>query len=381
MRKHSATQVFLALTLAMILSGTAAAEVTQAEFVIGGPGSCSSEGFDDPGRLSDGITEGAALYELTLDNVANTLTLVVSNTSPDVPEENVFNPVITDIYLNAPIEVEGAALASQTGSGGAEPMFDFTFDADLMTPPNPNGADGFGAFSIALEKMGGGIEGGIANPDATNIPGPAGSMVIGPATFEFDLEGDLAGVTAQDFVILFSVIPPGNKPVNGVAKFQGGGEDAEFSGFISNATEPCFLIVGRAPGDDLYEMPEPSHHVIETQLENIHQTYGVTMESVPAFPIPKAKLRKSFINGQSPLIPNTLKRPVRYVFQLILWNPGEFPENPEQWSRGMVVTVWPNGDVIARPYGHRNGISMDLETFIGPNGQRYFRLPFVIEGS
>ena len=65
----------------MFLGAQAAAQTT-ASINIGGRNSCSSEGFNDPGLLSDGITEASATYEFTLDSDAATLCVEVTNTPP-----------------------------------------------------------------------------------------------------------------------------------------------------------------------------------------------------------------------------------------------------------------------------------------------------------
>jgi hypothetical protein len=198
--------------------------------VIGGDDSCSTTGFNGPGRLDDGVTEGAARLVFSLDTIASQLTLTVENTSPVTP--GIQNPVITDIVFNTPSAVTGMSIASQTGSGGASPSMLLTFDPDLGSNPNPNGVGQFGAFNVLLQTAGGGVAGAITNPDAdTWGPMPA-SLVTGPVTFVLDLTGNLAGVTAFDFTSNLSTNPPGNKPQVAAVKYQSGGV-AEASGHIS----------------------------------------------------------------------------------------------------------------------------------------------------
>jgi hypothetical protein len=209
--------------------------VTQAALAIGGPQSCSSEGFNDPGKLSDGITEASAVYTFTLDVGAATLTVEVVNTS--LVLVGIPNPLLTDAYFNAPAAANGLSLVSQVSAAGAAPAFVLTFDADLADGSNPNGADGFGAYSAALNNPGG-ISGAIANASADTLDGPPGSQAIGPVTFAFAVTGDLTGVVAADFANSLSHIPPGTKQSRGVGKFQAGGA-ALASAFISAATGPC----------------------------------------------------------------------------------------------------------------------------------------------
>jgi hypothetical protein len=233
----------LVAAVSFLLLATPLRAQTTAGIVIGGPGSLSSEGSSDPGLLNDDLTPAAAILELTLDTVAATLEITVENTSPVSP--GIPNPVITDVFVNAPPAVTGASLVSQTASSGAMPFFLANFDPDLTTNPNFNGADGFGAFSLALMNPGG-ISGAIANANADTLPAPPGSLAIGPVTFLLSLSGNLAGLTAADFVATSSVIPPGSNPTVGVAKFQGGGAGASASGFIGPEAGVCPTSVALA---------------------------------------------------------------------------------------------------------------------------------------
>jgi hypothetical protein len=197
---------------------------------IGGAGSFGSNGSSNPGTLDDGVTVGSARYIFTLDTVASQLEVRVENTSPVTA--GVPNPVLTDVFFNTPPAVTGMSIASQTGSGGAPPLWVLNFDADLGSNPNPNGANGFGAYNVHLTTLGGGIVGAIANPDADTLGVPPLTAVIGPVTFVLDLTGDLTGLTDDDFTSLLSANPPGNEQFVAAGKFQAGG-DAGASGFIS----------------------------------------------------------------------------------------------------------------------------------------------------
>lgn len=226
--------LFFFISFAAVLATSSTAQVTTDSITIGGPGSCSSEGFNDPGLLSDGLTEASAVYVFTLDTGANTLTVEVTNTSPVVV--GVPNPLLTDVFFNTPAQVTAMSLTSQTSSAGVAPSYALSFDADLTTPPNPNGADGFGAFSVALSDTGD-IGGTIANPAADTYTVPAAQLAVSPCTFVFSLTGSLGGLTADDFTELLSFIPPGSKASHAVGKFQAGGV-AGASAFI-NEGETC----------------------------------------------------------------------------------------------------------------------------------------------
>jgi len=217
-----------------LLGSLAAAQVTTDSIVIGGPGSQSSELFDDPGLLGDGLTEASAVYVFTLDVGAATLELEVTNTSPVVP--GVQNPLLTDVYFNLPAAITGVTLTSQSAIAGVPPVYAFTFDADRTDGVGNLRADGFGAFSVELSDTGN-IEGTIANPDADTYTVPAAQLSISPVTFSFSLTGTLTGLTASDILTEFSHIPPGSRPSIAVAKFQAGGV-AGASAYI-NEGDPC----------------------------------------------------------------------------------------------------------------------------------------------
>ena len=66
--------------------------------------------------------------------------------------------------------------------------------------------------------------------------------------------------------------------------------------------------------------------------------------------------------------------------QVLLWNPQQFPQHPEQWTEGLQVTMWSDGSVEGLPYGTGNGMHIDMEVFTDTDGRRYVRFPFTING-
>lgn len=225
--------VFLPL-FAALLASTSGAQITTHSITIGGPASCSSAGFNNPGLLDDGLTQASATYVFTLDAGASTLTLEVRNTSPVVA--GVQNPLLTDLFFNTPTQITAVSLVSQTSTAGVTPSYALTFDANPASNPNPNGAGVFGAFSVALSDTGN-IQGTIANPNADTYTVAAALLALSPCTFTLSLTGNLAGLTAVDFTSRLSSIPPGNKPSRAVGKFQAGGV-AGASAFINEGL-PC----------------------------------------------------------------------------------------------------------------------------------------------
>ncbi|MFT5049550.1 MAG: hypothetical protein ACI8QZ_000943 [Chlamydiales bacterium] len=344
--------------------------------IIGGPGTCGSDGFDDPGRLNDGITEGAALYIFVLDPGAATLTVEVVNTSPVLVGVN--NPLLTDIYFNAPVEITGMDLMSQASSAGVDPTFDFTFDADLDTAPNPNGANGFGAFSVGLNDPGG-IDGAIANPDADTYVTDPSTLAVSPCTFVFSLTGDLTGLTSRSFKTRYSVVPPGTKVATGSGKFQAGGV-AEASGFITSPIAECFLVISPEAGNSVFTSL-PSGHAFPTGLGNVDRYLGMTVSApvtIALDSLPRPRLRNGNRMGATSTSGGrtVASESTHFFVQCFLWNPEEFPTNPEQWSWGLEVTVAPNGAVTVDPFGAFNGMSVGVTPFVGPDGREYLRFPF-----
>jgi hypothetical protein len=218
--------------MALVGSGLAAQDSV---IVVGGVGSFGSNG-SNPGTLSDGTTKATARLVFHWDAAASELTLTVENTSPVT--SGVATPVLTDVFFNVPAGVTGLTLQSQSAAGGAAPNFALVFDDDLSSDPNPNAANGFGAYNALLATSGGGAQGGISNPDADTLGIPPGTEVVGPATFVFAATGNLAAVTAFDFNSLVSANPPGSQSFVGAAKFQAGGA-AGASGFISPSGSFC----------------------------------------------------------------------------------------------------------------------------------------------
>ncbi len=243
--RPTAAAILTALAVAFVLAGAASAQTTDS-LAIGGPGATGCQGAGSPPALTGGILASAGL-DFLYDETTGVLQVKVTNTSPvtlGVP-----NPVITQVYFNLPhLAVTGLALLSQTGSGGATPAFDLAVDTNLLDGSNPISANCFGAFGVRLQ-IAGGIAGGIANEMADTLPGPPGSMVMGPVTFTFQVSGSLPGsLTAGAFARSFSKTPAGVAPVNAAAKLQGGGPGAFASGTLGSATscQPGGWVAGSA---------------------------------------------------------------------------------------------------------------------------------------
>src|SRR5262245_24098553 len=227
----------LARTAPLFLAAGLAAQITTASVQLGGPGALGSQGGDPP-VLSDSSTVATGTLDFTYDSSTGQLTVVVTNTTADVPGNP--NPLMSEIFFNAPQgAVTGMTLQSQVGGpNGAPPAFDFVFDADLANNPDPNPADGLGHYSVGLYRPNGPVT-GIANANAAFWVQPLSQLYEGPVTFTFLCTGSgTAGITAETFAKALSWIPPGNSTCQAAAHFQAGGANGAFSAFIGT-THDC----------------------------------------------------------------------------------------------------------------------------------------------
>jgi hypothetical protein len=235
--------VFSLLALTLVLSGASGAawaqracaatlnncpdqDVTFSKIQIGGVGSLSSNGpgFSNPGRLDDGTVAEADL-EFTFDRATSTLTLVARNQTAGTAS-------LTAMGFNATTDVTGMSLVSHTGILPWEMAFDSDrTDSVVDTHPSLNELkmDGFGRLNVFLGNKG--IDTGGNGGDADEIL--AGQSV----TFVISVSGNIGNLTACSFTSQGSYIPPGDKIVTAVGRFQAGNQGG--SGFLG----PC------GPGD------------------------------------------------------------------------------------------------------------------------------------
>ncbi|MGH7149550.1 MAG: hypothetical protein ACREIU_02570, partial [Planctomycetota bacterium] len=159
--------------MAGLLAGTAGATVTNANVSIGGLGGFTSCGAQNPPVICDGVTVATADVQFSYDDGVSppTLSVTVTNTSPVVP--GVGNPLISNIYFNTPV----GGVSNLTLVGGPA-GWSLTFDSNLAANPNPNGADGMGAYN-ALLTTGGGVANSIGNALADTFCIPQADVVLG----------------------------------------------------------------------------------------------------------------------------------------------------------------------------------------------------------
>jgi hypothetical protein len=215
-----------------LVAGPSLAGTTSESLAIGGLGTTGCQGPEDPPTLGGGVLASGTIG-YAYDEATGILTLTVANDSPVTM--GVPNPLITKVWINLPhLAVSGVSLLSQSGSGGASPSFELSFDTNNLDEVGSIPANCFGKMGLLLATSGGSIQGGIANPAADTLPGPSGAAVIGPVTFTLQITGPGAdSLTADAFAASLSANPPGSMQVNAAFKFQGGGIDEE-SGTIGD---------------------------------------------------------------------------------------------------------------------------------------------------
>jgi hypothetical protein len=208
-----------------------------------------------------------------------------------------------------------------------------------------------------------------------------GGTVSGPITFQVVLfEAD------NSIEFRYLTVPTGTSPTVGI-------ENADASSFLCADTTPasgdslriefspginpcveCFLVVGTTQGGGSFDGQVHTWNGLD--VGNIVGAWAVTMEDLPLIPLQRvlrfagtqqARLRQTW--GQEP-------EPAFFA-EVVMWNPGIFPSNPEQSTQGLAVYALPDGTVYGVPYGQQDGgmTWLDIRTLTF-NGVEYFQLPF-----
>ena len=150
----------------------------------------------------------------------------------------------------------------------------------------------------------------------------------------------------------------------------------------------CFLVIGNGAGDaSFFEIG----HVFETQLDAVESAYAVTMEDIPEFVLPVTASGLGGVGASTAARTPVAEPPTgaltpawmldsALTVQVLMWNPGVFPDQPEQFSVGLAVVVLPDGGVATTPFGAGAGIEVWAETDVNEQGQAVVRFPFSIQG-
>lgn len=243
-------QVALAVTVLALGGGTpravtqcvpttnvcdAADNATVSHLQIGGTGSLSSNetcgGFpscDDPGRLDNG-TIAEAKIEFTFNRAAATLTITLDNLTETTAS-------LTGIYFNAPASVTGMSLVGasllKTCPPGATSCPVLSTWVVVLDAADIKAA-GFGRFDAHV--------GNGPNPGAAGGGNPIEILAGERLTLTIAVTGDLSAVTACGFSGEGSKIPPGDKTVIGVGRFQAGANNGD-SGWLGPCTGSELLV-------------------------------------------------------------------------------------------------------------------------------------------
>ena len=153
------------------------------------------------------------------------------------------------------------------------------------------------------------------------------------------------------------------------------------SAFINNSPEQCFLVIGTSTGPGIYSNPGPGINDFALHVDGPFRVFGTTMEYTPYLPV-KPLTRPHRVPNTGGFTGTAIGTTSVSQFwaQIVMWNPDVFPGNPEQWSGGIVVTVWDDGTSTAVPFGDSNNIEIDHELVRGPDGRVHVRFPFEIGG-
>ena len=130
----------------------------------------------------------------------------------------------------------------------------------------------------------------------------------------------------------------------------------------------CWLFLGQGSGQAAVTVDGVT---FVTQMASVDQSHEVTMTEFPAFALPA--------RTQGPRGLWHVDRPMVLSAQVVMYNPGLFPQNPSQWSQRMVVYVAPNEQPDVTWHGTLNGIHITYATYFGPDGKWYIHFPFTID--
>ena len=209
------------------------------QLALGGPGSHSSEGTENPGKLADGVTAPTGTADFSYDGsvpgAANqgTLTLVIENTSEpggvDCGGGRITgNPVITQFNWNTGADITAMSFTSAIDADGANVTSRFDF---FFTNPKNRFADGFGKYNCEIK---------VDNPYGITSNAPAafaGSQIKSPVTFTFNVTGPEASIDDCTFTTHTTASQNCGCPTVFIAHFQRGGCDCAFSAWISEGEE------------------------------------------------------------------------------------------------------------------------------------------------
>ena len=166
--------------------------------------------------------------------------------------------------------------------------------------------------------------------------------------------------------------------------FFGGVPFASFHMKMTGAEPECFLVFGDDVGAEGFM---PGSFMFGTGLSGIDSSYEVLMDDYPTFTIPTT--RGALIDGGAVAGSGSVSGAVNYpgfvgpdgtfAVQVMMWNPIEVPDQPEQYSPVLKGWISPTGQVFARTVGE-GSIDIALEVGVNAKGETTFSFPFAIAG-
>jgi len=231
-------------------------------------------------------------------------------------------------------------------------------------------------YAFAVSGVGSGLN--RIDPETaevTSIGLPTGNEGDGhPQWLDFDADGRLFGgrhmVWEIDVeTVEFTFVVDGVENVHGAS-------------FLEPVPE-CFLVFGSGLGADSFA---PGGFAFQTQLAGISESHAVLMEDYPTFSVPgTGALAQGTATGTVTRVTGTATLPPfvnadgTFAVQVMMWNPTDVPEAPEQYSQVLLGWIAPDGQVYVRPTGD-GAIEIGLDVADGPNGGTEFSFPFQIAG-
>jgi hypothetical protein len=272
-----------------------------------------------------------------------------------------------------------------------------TTDVDMIVSLH-EGATGFGDAGVISSYSLTGLPGGdpfggiqawiidVTLPGALELPDGA----IG---WSYEATDDLTGPLTvgppneAGVVDAFDQYAGTGGPVLGTFFF-GGVPFASFHMQLTAEAE-CFLVIGDQPGVDGNFMP--GSHQWVTQVGDVQEHHAVLLNDIPEFVIPVKG--RGGVMGVDPAVgtvgPNgpITADPMpewmadgEFAVQVVMWNPGVFPQLPEQYTYALYVKINPDGTVLSRPMSQTTGMEVWTQLDTNAQGQPVIRFPFSIPG-
>lgn len=146
--------------------------------------------------------------------------------------------------------------------------------------------------------------------------------------------------------------------------------DTNSNGVPDECETECLAVIGKAPGSSSLAA---LNHVFTVQTNHVTSYHAVLQEDPHEVVLPPLQPLDGITR------PMLFARPVwRFTVEVVMWNPGAYPSNPEQHSHALLVSVLADGQVITRNFGGGTGMTVRAELGVNAQGQRIVRFPFTI---